>query len=551
MNVMPVLAEIRETDGDPPPARRRRACHQFLAVSHDAGRHGASCRSTLGEGPVRLDLARLRPLPRDRHRRARRLVGAVHQFDGHGRARYAGDLRRRRPSCWRRTRISRIRACGCARSRTPISNERVREFRRARRPKALTTGWNAASAGMSTIPPRAIRSGRFRPARRSSQLAGGMALPELRRAAREIHAAGLMSAERRRQGAGRADRGALSRDRRRADGGAADLQSGARRRRRRISRSCRAGGRDRRDALVHEHRRGRPPRRRRRRRPRGRARRACWRCPPATVDLIVGELPGFGRLDAASLFSPMFEFADMAAAVETAEAAARELFEPPPAPPLRRAPGSTAAPSCAGGWRSPKLRSERGPMQDSGAIRIELDTMDGFVSSASIRSSRPVGMAQALSRPGAAGGAGAVAPAVHALLARAGRGGARGDRLRAGRTAPGAGPAARGNRRAGRASLRIDARLPARLALGARAARPSCAKSARRCAQPPPPRRRSPAPAKAISPIPAGSPAPMRGSARPPRRSARTRRRPSIRHSPRCFANATAAVCRAAPRPTR
>ena len=52
--------------------------------------------------------------------------------------------------------------------------------------------------------------------------------------------------------------------------------------------------------------------------------------PAGELDLIVGELPGFGRLDAASLVSPMFEFADMQAAVGAAEGALAALFARPP-----------------------------------------------------------------------------------------------------------------------------------------------------------------------------------------------------------------------------
>jgi [NiFe] hydrogenase assembly HybE family chaperone len=48
--------------------------------------------------------------------------------------------------------------------------------------------------------------------------------------------------------------------------------------------------------------------------------------PAGDVELIVGELPGFGRLDSCSLFSPMGEFADMASAVLTARKAMRALF---------------------------------------------------------------------------------------------------------------------------------------------------------------------------------------------------------------------------------
>jgi [NiFe] hydrogenase assembly HybE family chaperone len=55
--------------------------------------------------------------------------------------------------------------------------------------------------------------------------------------------------------------------------------------------------------------------------------------PAGEVQLIVGELPGFGRVDICSLFSPMFEFADMAAAVETAREALRALLAPPSPPP--------------------------------------------------------------------------------------------------------------------------------------------------------------------------------------------------------------------------
>jgi [NiFe] hydrogenase assembly HybE family chaperone len=61
--------------------------------------------------------------------------------------------------------------------------------------------------------------------------------------------------------------------------------------------------------------------------------------PAGQVDLIVGDLPGFGRVDMCSLFSPMFEFAEMAAAVETAREALKALLTPPaaaPAPALDR-----------------------------------------------------------------------------------------------------------------------------------------------------------------------------------------------------------------------
>jgi [NiFe] hydrogenase assembly HybE family chaperone len=51
--------------------------------------------------------------------------------------------------------------------------------------------------------------------------------------------------------------------------------------------------------------------------------------PAGVIDLIIGELAGFGRLDSASLFSPMHDFADMAAALATAESAAEALFAAP------------------------------------------------------------------------------------------------------------------------------------------------------------------------------------------------------------------------------
>jgi [NiFe] hydrogenase assembly HybE family chaperone len=51
--------------------------------------------------------------------------------------------------------------------------------------------------------------------------------------------------------------------------------------------------------------------------------------PAGAIEMIVGELPGFGRLDAASLFSPCHDFADMEAALAAAEAALQALFTPP------------------------------------------------------------------------------------------------------------------------------------------------------------------------------------------------------------------------------
>ena len=58
--------------------------------------------------------------------------------------------------------------------------------------------------------------------------------------------------------------------------------------------------------------------------------------PAGELEMIVGELPGFGRLDAASLVSPMFAFADMAAALDAVEGALEALFAPPPARALDR-----------------------------------------------------------------------------------------------------------------------------------------------------------------------------------------------------------------------
>jgi [NiFe] hydrogenase assembly HybE family chaperone len=60
--------------------------------------------------------------------------------------------------------------------------------------------------------------------------------------------------------------------------------------------------------------------------------------PAGEVEFIAGELDAIGRIDSCSLFSPVFEFATMEAALETAEEIARAFFdpatlEPPPAPP--------------------------------------------------------------------------------------------------------------------------------------------------------------------------------------------------------------------------
>lgn len=58
--------------------------------------------------------------------------------------------------------------------------------------------------------------------------------------------------------------------------------------------------------------------------------------PGGEFDCVVGETTGFGRLDSASLFSPMFQFDDAGVVRAVAEAAIEEVFrapvpvEPPP-----------------------------------------------------------------------------------------------------------------------------------------------------------------------------------------------------------------------------
>jgi [NiFe] hydrogenase assembly HybE family chaperone len=61
--------------------------------------------------------------------------------------------------------------------------------------------------------------------------------------------------------------------------------------------------------------------------------------PAGEIELIVGELPGFGRLDSCSLFSPMGEFADMASAILTARKTMEALFAARPPRPSA-APGA-------------------------------------------------------------------------------------------------------------------------------------------------------------------------------------------------------------------
>ncbi len=50
--------------------------------------------------------------------------------------------------------------------------------------------------------------------------------------------------------------------------------------------------------------------------------------PAGDVDFIADMLEGFGELHSCSLFSPMFDFADMDVARRTAEEALEALFEP-------------------------------------------------------------------------------------------------------------------------------------------------------------------------------------------------------------------------------
>ncbi|OHV80086.1 [NiFe]-hydrogenase assembly chaperone HybE [Ensifer sp. LCM 4579] len=62
--------------------------------------------------------------------------------------------------------------------------------------------------------------------------------------------------------------------------------------------------------------------------------------PTGEVDFLAGELDTIGRVDSCSLLSPVFEFAIMEAAMETAEEALRAFFDPsalePPPPPAAR-----------------------------------------------------------------------------------------------------------------------------------------------------------------------------------------------------------------------
>lgn len=63
--------------------------------------------------------------------------------------------------------------------------------------------------------------------------------------------------------------------------------------------------------------------------------------PSGAYDFVVGEIPGFGRLDSLSLFSPMFEFDDPDVARATAHAAMVELRRAPE--PEKAAPPAATA----------------------------------------------------------------------------------------------------------------------------------------------------------------------------------------------------------------
>ncbi|TCU33103.1 [NiFe]-hydrogenase assembly chaperone HybE [Rhizobium azibense] len=62
--------------------------------------------------------------------------------------------------------------------------------------------------------------------------------------------------------------------------------------------------------------------------------------PAGEVELIVGELDAIGRIDSCSLFSPVFEFGTMEAALATAVEAVRAFFEPAALEPAAAPPAS-------------------------------------------------------------------------------------------------------------------------------------------------------------------------------------------------------------------
>jgi [NiFe] hydrogenase assembly HybE family chaperone len=65
--------------------------------------------------------------------------------------------------------------------------------------------------------------------------------------------------------------------------------------------------------------------------------------PSGEYDFIVGDIEEFGRIASCSLFSPMNDFADHAAARDAAESAGSALFEPDP----EEAAASVSAPDAA------------------------------------------------------------------------------------------------------------------------------------------------------------------------------------------------------------
>ena len=71
--------------------------------------------------------------------------------------------------------------------------------------------------------------------------------------------------------------------------------------------------------------------------------------PAATVEMLRGDLDGFGRLDSAPLFSPMGMFDDPAIAATSAQAAIETLFTPGAVDPDRPPPTSAAPTEGCGG----------------------------------------------------------------------------------------------------------------------------------------------------------------------------------------------------------
>lgn len=69
--------------------------------------------------------------------------------------------------------------------------------------------------------------------------------------------------------------------------------------------------------------------------------------PAGEVDFVVGALDGFGRLDSASLYSPMFDFTDDAAVAIAAAAAVDALLDPATATATDPAADPVAAPAVA------------------------------------------------------------------------------------------------------------------------------------------------------------------------------------------------------------